>query len=189
MSEPSSVILKGSGSFELAVVGESHYQEALEEAAGGRSEDGARVRVSAALVLEDGNPYDAKAVRVDVDGQTVGYLSRRDARTYRVALARASLSDARISCAAQIRGGWDRGPDDRGSFGIVLDLDLRHLTDPPQRRPRRLPRQERLPEDDAPRPPAIPSLYVANPEAGPKYGVIGCLLIFFILTLLFILSN
>src|SRR5947207_8334420 len=72
--------LEGSGAFTLAIVGESHYQQALEQICGPRSDEGEDRRVEAGLVLEDGNPYDALAVRVDIQGLTVGYLSREHAR-------------------------------------------------------------------------------------------------------------
>lgn len=39
--------------------------------------------VEAQLVLDDDNPYDPKAVRIDIRGETVGHLSRELARDYR----------------------------------------------------------------------------------------------------------
>ena len=30
-----------------------------------------------------------------------------------------------MTCSALIVGGWDRGPDDQGYFGIKLDLPIR----------------------------------------------------------------
>ncbi len=44
--------LDGAGTFEIEVVGESHYQAALERICGGRSEDGAEKHCRATLVLE-----------------------------------------------------------------------------------------------------------------------------------------
>jgi hypothetical protein len=75
--------VQGSGAFALPVVGESHYQETLQAICGPRSDDGEDRRVAARLVLENDNPYDSMAVRVDIQGQTVGYLSREHARRYR----------------------------------------------------------------------------------------------------------
>ena len=111
------------GEFPVACVGESHYQAALETACGGRKEDGENREVSAVLSLEDTNPYDSDAVRVEVHGRTVGYLNRQDARTYRELLSAIACSDE-LECRAVIRGGWDRGPKDRGYFGIYLDLPI-----------------------------------------------------------------
>lgn len=109
--------LQGDGSFEFEIVGESFYQDALERLAGGRTEDGAEVEAVALLVPELTNPHDRNAVAVRILGYTVGYLSRSDALRYREACG---VMPAR--CAALIVGGWDRGPDDQGHFGVKLDL-------------------------------------------------------------------
>lgn len=107
------------GSFKVEVVGESNYQAALERICGGRSRDGAEKYVTATLVPEDSNPYDENAVRVDIGGVTVGYLSRHAAKTYR---KRLGASVGSRDCAAVIRGGWERGRKDRGDFGVRLEL-------------------------------------------------------------------
>jgi len=60
--------LRGSGAFALPIVGESHYQEALEAICGPRSDEGEDRRVEARLVLENDNPHDSMAVRVDIQG-------------------------------------------------------------------------------------------------------------------------
>lgn len=114
--------ISGPGDFEIEVVGESHYQQALERICGGRSEDGAEEYVTAILVLEDTNPYDKMAVRVDIEGHTVGHLSRDNARAYRRQLKAAGHPRLTATCNAVIRGGWDRGGGDRGHFGVRLDL-------------------------------------------------------------------
>lgn len=108
------------GEYATEIVGESHYQKALESLAGGRFEDAAEKHVSAVLIHEDDNAHDSNAVRVDIRGKTVGYLSREDARTWR-AKAPGSF---RHECPAVIVGGWDRGDGDRGHFGVRLDLTL-----------------------------------------------------------------
>jgi len=110
--------------YPVEVVGESHYQAALEAICGGRSRDGAQKEVTACLILENTNPYDENAVRVDVDGRTVGYLPRPAARTYRRRLKKSGRSDATVECAAIIRGGWDRGRSDKGYFGIWLNVQV-----------------------------------------------------------------
>jgi len=116
--------LAGPGLFEIEVVGESHYQEEIESVVGGRTEDGCEEIVEAALILEEANPHDPKAVRVDIEGKTCGYLSRTNARAYRDELAK--LGHGRITgrCKAMVVGGWDRGDDDRGHFGVRLDLPV-----------------------------------------------------------------
>jgi hypothetical protein len=110
------------GEFAYDIVGESHYQEALERICGGRDEEGAHEEVEALLTLENENPHDNMAVRVDIEGETVGYLSREVARYYRSKLKEAGQPNATARCDAIIAGGWDRGPDDRGYFGVKLDL-------------------------------------------------------------------
>lgn len=114
--------IRGPGTYQMEVVGESHYQSALERACGGRTEDGVEKYIDATLILEDSNPHDPMAVQVAIDGRTVGYLSRETARQYRKQLKEANHPRLAGVCSAVIRGGWDRGADDRGSFGIWLDL-------------------------------------------------------------------
>ncbi len=114
--------VNGPGLFALQIVGESHYQDALEEICGPRTEDGEDRIVDAQLIPENDNPHDPLAVRIDIDGRTVGYLSRAHAREYRQHLEEAGLAGTAAFCQARIRGGWDRGPDDQGFYGVFLDL-------------------------------------------------------------------
>lgn len=105
------------------VVGESHYQQALETVAGGRTDEGARCPlVTALLVREPRNPHDRHAVRVDVGGQPVGYIPRDDAPFFAEFLKRVEAEQALATCRAWLTGGWDRGGGDRGHFGVRLDL-------------------------------------------------------------------
>ncbi len=116
--------LPGPGTYEFDIVGESKYQEALESICGGRTEDGAELQTDAVLFLEDTNPHDNMAVRVDIEGQTVGYLSRKDARSYRNQLQQLGHANITCSCNAMIVGGWERSRSDRGHFGVKLDLPV-----------------------------------------------------------------
>lgn len=104
---------------------ELHYQDALSRLCGGKQRDSADVCFSAWLYLENSNPYDHLAVRVDIQGDTVGYLSRDYARRLRRWLKRHGHTAKAAQCQANIRGGWYRGPDDQGHFGVFLDLPLR----------------------------------------------------------------
>lgn len=115
--------LKGAGAFEFNIVGESHYQDALRAIAGAGGRDGVEFDCIAHLYLEDNNPHDSNAVRVEIDDQTVGYLSRKHASTYRWALEAHGLALRDHSCDAKIVGGWDR-PSSRGHYGVKLDLRL-----------------------------------------------------------------
>lgn len=114
--------LAGPGTFSFDIVGESNYQAALESICGGHSFEGQEKSVKAFLFHEDNNPYDAKAIRVDIERKTVGYLSRENAREYRRKLQEAGYPPITAACSAKIVGGWDRGSGDKGHFGVKLDL-------------------------------------------------------------------
>lgn len=117
-SQPAGQI-HGTGKYEFEIVGESNYQAALKAIAGPKQEDGVEHFCVAELILEDSNPHDSKAVRVDIDGRTVGYLSRDLARQYRK-----QISVGTMTAPAVIVGGWNRGGDDSGHYGVKLDLPL-----------------------------------------------------------------
>jgi hypothetical protein len=117
--------LRGGGAFGLALVGESDYQTNLKVVAGGRRREGVNVVRTAMLVLEDSNRHDRKAVRVDVRGYTIGYLTRDKARKYRDRLGDLGVVHSGFTCSARIICGEDRGDGVRRSFGAWLDLDLR----------------------------------------------------------------
>ena len=104
--------IRGDGRYGLAAVGESHYQPALRAIVGPGE---VRHRCDAVLILEDDNPYSSKAVRVDVQGKTVAYLSGRNAREYRAQIAH--LGHLQATCGAMIVGGG-KGR----SLGIWLDF-------------------------------------------------------------------
>jgi hypothetical protein len=126
------------GWFKTDVVGESHYQPHIRSVYGRHETKGADplaeqirqwaaargvslkgfVVVYARLILEDENPYDRKAVRVEVDGGTVGHLSREDAREYRRLLQKAGKPRAIGICKARIRGGEGM------PLGVALNIDL-----------------------------------------------------------------
>lgn len=112
------------GPFYLSVVGESHYQPALEAICGPKTDDGHNVTAEAILILQDDNPYDKNAVQVTIQGQLVGYMSRFDAEQFRKKLQALGNADKQFKCVALIRGGWDRGEGDSGMFGVKLDLDM-----------------------------------------------------------------
>jgi hypothetical protein len=52
----------------------------------------------------------------------VAVIGGKDARLYRKWLAAKHPDDEIYTCDANVRGGWDRGGGDRGSFGVWLDL-------------------------------------------------------------------
>jgi hypothetical protein len=117
-TDEESIAANTSRVFSTEVVGESQYQMNLLSIAGKKISDSVEIYVQAFLILEDSNPHDSNAVRIDIDEKTVGYLSRQNAIAWR----RRKNSPDKQRCAAVIRGGWDRGPGDQGHFGVWLQL-------------------------------------------------------------------
>ncbi len=113
----------------LEVVGEASYQREIDHVSGGRTENGAaQPLVMAQLVPEPRNKHDKFAVRVEVDGECVGYIPRGlNRQVFKVAV---SLDKQRLpaTCRAWLVGGWERDRG-RGSFGVILDC-----ADPPSPR-------------------------------------------------------
>lgn len=71
------------GRSSLKVVGESYRQDALEQVTGRRNQEALKLEdVPMELVCEPENAHDHLAVRVEIDGQLVGYLPRGNARYY-----------------------------------------------------------------------------------------------------------
>lgn len=116
--------IKGSGNFELKVVGVSHYQSILDEICGGKNYEGHRLEIAAYLIHENDNPYDKNAIRVEIDGRTVGHLSRADAFKFREAIVKLGHPGIDAKCNAIIVGGWDAGGGDKGHYGVRLDFSL-----------------------------------------------------------------
>ena len=114
--------LPGPGKYEFDIVGESNYQSWLESICGGKTAEGHEKLIQATIVHEDDNPYDNKAVRVDIEGEVVGYFSKKNARDYRKKLNEAGHPGITTTCSAMIVGGWNRGKGDKGHFGVKLDL-------------------------------------------------------------------
>ena len=102
------------------IVGESHYQAALNRIAGGKTEESVEIDVDVFLISEPENSYDSDAVKVVIDGQKVGHLSRQHTESFHNITR--SLGIDRAKCEGLIVGGWKRSSDDEGSFGVKLDL-------------------------------------------------------------------
>lgn len=60
------------------------------------------------LVREPGNPYDQRAVRVDLQGRKLGYIPRMDNAAVAQLLDRGGIVRARISCLQENRNLWER---------------------------------------------------------------------------------
>ena len=121
-------LLPGNDEYEMEIVGESHYQRHLNRVCGGCDENGVDMETDALIVFDNGNPHDAQAVKVVIDGGAVGHLSREAARSFRKRIAHSQFKQhEQFRCKALIRGGWDRGGGDTGMFGVRLDVDLHAL--------------------------------------------------------------
>ncbi|MGI9016879.1 MAG: HIRAN domain-containing protein [Euzebya sp.] len=97
-------------------VGESHYQDALSGICRGEERRGDVVLHQAILIPEPDNPHDVDAVRVAVDGLTIGYLAREDAGAYQPLLLELLASGYLGWCPAAIIGGGERW------YGVFLRL-------------------------------------------------------------------
>lgn len=118
------VMLPGNGEFECEVRGESHYQPALERAAGRRTTEAVEHYCDALLLPEPNNRHDRHAIAVYINGLQVGYISRDFAQEVGRLMRRQAGPGASVGARAVIRGGWDRGMSDRGQFGVWLDIPL-----------------------------------------------------------------
>lgn len=117
--------IAGPSTFRVDVAGESFYTTSFAELCGQRTLEGVRIPATARLQLQDDNPHDRLAVAVSIAGHPVGHLSRDDARAFRRSVRYGKLSAFEVfECVAMIVGGWDRGEDDMGNFGVKLDLML-----------------------------------------------------------------
>lgn len=104
-----------------AVAGEGDHQDALDQVAGPKTEDGVWVETVAELRPEPDHPDDPGAVAVLIHDHQVGYLARRHATERRDLIDRAAVEHGEATCGAVINGGWDRpdgGPP--GSYGVRL---------------------------------------------------------------------
>jgi len=104
----------------MEVVGESHYRDEIALVVGGTRPEPVKLVTLAALVPEPTNPYDRNAVGVQIGGRKVGHLSRADAADLAPVLARLTAAGLVGYGRADVYGGWDRGPTDRGDYGITL---------------------------------------------------------------------
>lgn len=110
------------GEYEFEVVGESFYQpvlKALHDTVAGTDEEPTGTAV---LVPENDNPHDASAVRVTVQGLTIGYLSANDARSFRRRLVSKKIGLVATSCGVLITGGYMLRDGQQAHYGAQLDM-------------------------------------------------------------------
>jgi hypothetical protein len=108
----------GNRRFDLKVVGESHYEQNLYDLCGPATDHIRQFPKTAILTLEVDNPYDRNAVRVDIDGLTVGHLSRSDAAWFRRICG--GSDGSRFVCDAVVVSLRGSAACD---YGVRLDID------------------------------------------------------------------
>jgi hypothetical protein len=109
--------LIGNREYAVHVVGESFYEDNLRALCGPATDHMRQFAKIAILTLESDNPYDRNAVRIDVDGLTVGHLSRADAPRFRARCG--GMNGARFSCDALLISLRGNAASD---YGVRLDL-------------------------------------------------------------------
>lgn len=115
--------------YPLEIRGEAAYRRSFESIFPYADEDGVKEdALTARLIFEDTNVNDANAVRVEIDGHIVGYLSKPAAKKYRAKLAELALDDVIGECTASVRGGYrNKRTDELAEFGVKLDINLENL--------------------------------------------------------------
>lgn len=103
------------------VVGESNYQPAIRKACGWEPGTDTHFECFAELVPEPTNRYDSNAVRVDIDGACVGYLSRADAVELGPAINEALAEHGSGLVRAVIAG---RAVGETDNLGVFLHLRI-----------------------------------------------------------------
>jgi HIRAN domain len=106
------------------VAGESHHMGALAALTGPPRQNGYLVPVSVRFVREPNNPYDANALRAEVNGLLVGYLRRHIAAQAAPALDRFGCVE--FSVCGIIRGGQPDAPN----IGVHIWLGRRTTAGP-----------------------------------------------------------
>lgn len=99
------------------IVGESHYQENLRWLTGPTADGEHNTKALATLEFERSNPHDKNAIRVSIDGLTVGYISRRDQASVRSLMSYVRRTNDVVTCPARYVGG-----SDGKEIGVYLSL-------------------------------------------------------------------
>lgn len=109
------------GRFKIAIAGTSHYRKEIASIAQNPDNVSALVTCLAYLVIDDRNPHDANAVRIVIEGRTVGYLSREFAKTYRSYIGDLPSHIQHVSAAAAITNGLKIGDN---TYDYTVELDI-----------------------------------------------------------------
>lgn len=97
------------------LVGEQSYQNNLKKIAGPKEEESKFFECYAKVSSEPFNQYDKNAVKVEINGLLVGYLSRGEA-------AKLAGKVVNKTVPAVIDGGW-KDEESTGSYGVKLAIN------------------------------------------------------------------
>ena len=112
-----------SGLFQLKTVGASYYQDNIAKIAKNPIGENAFVFCTATLIPEDTNPYDSNAVKVLIESEHVGYLSRESAVTFRSYFKKFELDVQTTTCDAVISAGIKTL---ERTYEYIIELDISH---------------------------------------------------------------
>lgn len=102
-------------SYAYNIVGEQSYQNNLKKIAGPKEEESKFFECCAKVSSEPFNQYDKNAVKVEINGLLVGYLSKSEA-------AKLSNKVVNKTVPAVIDGGW-KDEESTGSYGVKLAIN------------------------------------------------------------------
>ena len=102
-------------SYSYSIVGEQSYQNNLKKIAGPKEEESKFFECYAEVSSEPFNQYDKNAVKVEINGLLVGYLSKGEA-------AKLAGKVINKTVPAVIDGGWFDA-DSEGSYGVKLAIN------------------------------------------------------------------
>ena len=102
-------------SYAYNIVGEQSYQNNLKKIAGPKEEESKFFECYAKVSSEPLNQYDKNAVKVEINGLLVGYLSRSEA-------AKLAGKVVNKTLPAVIDGGW-KDEESTGSYGVKLAIN------------------------------------------------------------------
>lgn len=115
------VIMLTEGEFAQPVRADAYYQDTLAKIANVRAVGGQRFETEAMLECEPRETHDRTAVRVTIDGGTVGYLPGDDADAFCIWAKRSGKPGLR--CAARIAARASEGLH-TGHYEVTLDIRI-----------------------------------------------------------------
>ena len=114
-NETKASLVSNSVSYAYNIVGEQSYQNNLKKIAGPKEEESKFFECYAKVSSEPFNQYDKNAVKVEINGLPVGYLSRGEA-------AKLAGKVVNKNVPAVIDGGW-KDEESTGSYGVKLAIN------------------------------------------------------------------